>query len=213
MAWNHSDIVAGRGTGDYCDTIVSGWLNKTNNNISAFTTAQNCSSCEIEVMQYQLNSSLGYDSDVAKTFSSLTSSCGATTYTWATPTTYALNATAVATSAVKCSNSTKAYVIQSNDTCVTISGATSVSTYGLINTNQIDIACNSLPAVGGSICLPSTCSTYQLQYVDTCDSLVSSLNITKAQLLAWNPNINTGCSNLASWRGWYLCHRFVSFYL
>ncbi|KAL4995198.1 hypothetical protein BDV10DRAFT_188314 [Aspergillus recurvatus] len=25
-----------------------------------------------------------------------------------------------------------------------------------------------------------------------------------AQLLAWNPMINSGCSNLASWRGWYL---------
>lgn len=178
--------------------------------MSAFTSTQNCSSCEIAVLQYQLNSPMGYDAGVAETFASLTSSCSATTYTWATPTAYALNATAIATSTPTCSNSTTSYTVQQNDTCVTISGAESVSTYGLIYTNSLDISCNLLPAVGDPICLPKTCSTYQLQYYDTCDSITSNLNISMAQLLAWNPNINTGCSNLASWRGWYLCARFVT---
>ncbi|KAJ5800077.1 uncharacterized protein N7518_002145 [Penicillium psychrosexuale] len=99
---------------------------------------------------------------------------------------------------------TSSYSVRANDTCVTISAANEVSTYNLISENALDVACNGI-SEGKTLCLPETCTTYQLELADTCDSLVSDLNIKFAQLLAWNPNINTGCSNLASWRGWYLC--------
>lgn len=174
-------------------------------NETEYTTAQNCSMCELGIQQIQLASPFGYSDDGAADFSSLTASCSASGYTYATPTAYALNATTVSTSTPTCTGSS--YVIQGNDTCVSISGANSVSTYGLITKNALDISGDSLPVVGQSLCLPRTCTTYQLDMQDTCDSLVSGLNITMAQLLAWNPNINSGCSNLASWRGWYLCAR------
>ncbi|KAG2025158.1 hypothetical protein GB937_002919 [Aspergillus fischeri] len=96
------------------------------------------------------------------------------------------------------------YQVQANNTCVSISGAVNVSTYDLISSNALDLACNSL-SEGKTLCLPPTCTTHQLDMPDTCDSLTASLNITFAQLLAWNPIFNSGCSNLATWRGWFLC--------
>ncbi|EFX06453.1 peptidoglycan-binding protein [Grosmannia clavigera kw1407] len=191
-------------TGEYCDVLVSSWLNETNNNVSAYTSEQNCSYCELALLQYQLASPIGYDEESAEAFSSLTSSCAATTYTYSVPTmtTWALNATAVATTRPTC-NAT-AYTVQEDDTCVSISGEQNVSTYGLITTNALTLACDPLPDVGTELCLSSMCTTYQLQGYDNCDSVVADLGITMAQLLAWNPNINSGCSNLAYFRGWYL---------
>ncbi|KAJ5218703.1 uncharacterized protein N7498_000802 [Penicillium cinerascens] len=191
-------------TNEYCDTIVSSWMS----NGSTYSSAQNCSACELSIQKFQLESPFGYDDEAANYFASLTSSCGATGYDFATPTAYALNATstgtgstASATFSPPCSGF---HTVKEDESCVTISEANSVSTYSLITTNALDMACNLL-SEGRNLCLPSTCTTHQLEFGETCDSLTSSLGITMAQLLAWNPMINTGCSNLASWRGWYIC--------
>ncbi|KAK5636388.1 hypothetical protein RRF57_012100 [Xylaria bambusicola] len=64
---------------------------------------------------------------------------------------------------------------------------------------------SSPSCTGSSYIIQENDTTYQLEMTDTCDSLVESWNITFAQLLAWNPMINPPCSNLAAWRGWYLC--------
>lgn len=189
-----------RSTNEYCDEIVAGWVS----NGSEYTSAQNCSPCELGLQKLQLESPFGYSDESAEAFSSLISSCSATGYTFATPTTYALNATA--TSATRPTCLTSSYSVQADDTCVTISAANNVSTYNLISENALDVACNGI-SQRKTLCLPETCTTHQLEFADTCDSLVSDFNITFAQLLAWNPNINIGCSNLASWRGWYLCAR------
>lgn len=193
-----------RSTKEYCDEIVADWMS----NGTEYTAAQNCSVCELGVQQIQLASPFGYDDDSAEHFASLTSSCSATGYAYTTPTRYALNGTATATTTSTATPSCAGswYTVEADDTCVTISGANNVSTYGLISQNALDAACNSIYE-GRTLCLPPTCKTHQLGMVETCTSLMSSLDITMAQLLAWNPMINTGCSNLASWRGWYLCAR------
>lgn len=196
-----------RDTKEYCDTIVSSWMA----NGSPYSSAQNCSSCELSIQKRQLESPFGYSDEAAEDFISLTSSCGATGYDFATPTAYALNATstgagssATATASPSCSGF---HTVEKDESCVTISEANNVSTYGLIAANALDAACNSI-SEGKSLCLPSTCKTYQLGLTDSCDSLTRTLDITMAQLLAWNPMINTGCSNLASWIGWYICARY-----
>lgn len=196
-----------RSTHEYCDTIVGSWMA----NGSTYSSAQNCSDCELSVLKRQLESPFGYSDEAAEDFVSLTSSCGATGYDFASPTPYALNATSTgagsSASATASSSCSGFHTVEKEESCVTISEARNVSTYGLIASNALDAACNSI-SEGRNLCLPSTCKTYQLGLSDTCESLISSLEITMAQLLAWNPMINTGCSNLASWIGWYLCARY-----
>ncbi|PGH35458.1 hypothetical protein GX50_01673 [[Emmonsia] crescens] len=181
-------------TGQYCDVIAASW-NGTS------TPARDCSFCELGIQKLQLSSPFGYSEEGAADFSSLTSSCSADGYNYATPTYYALNST-TAPPAPTC---TSPYVIKEGDTCVTISRDNNVSTYRLIVENSIDINCNLLPAAGKALCIPRACETHQLQLADTCRTLVRDLNITMAQLLAWNPHINSGCSNLAAYTGWYFC--------
>ncbi|CRL29031.1 unnamed protein product [Penicillium camemberti] len=70
-------------TNEYCDEIVAGWVS----NGSEYTSAQNCSPCELGLQKLQLESPFGYSDESAEAFSSLISSCSATGYTFATPTT------------------------------------------------------------------------------------------------------------------------------
>lgn len=177
-------------------------------NGTEYTAAQKCSPCELEIQRLQLASPFGYDDESAEYFASLTSSCSAIGYSYTTQTSYALNGTATATTTSTATPTCPGpwYTVETDDTCVTISGANNVSTYRLISQNALDVDCNSIYE-GKSLCLSSTCKTYQLEMLDTCTSLVNSLNITMIRLLAWNPIINPGCSNLASWKGWYLCAR------
>ncbi|UKZ93577.1 uncharacterized protein TrAFT101_008487 [Trichoderma asperellum] len=188
-----------KASGKYCDLVVSDWINQPN-----YTSSQTCSQCELGVQQIQLASPFGFSDTLAEAFADITKSCSAANYGFATPTSYALNATTFP-SPPACTGSS--YTIKQDDSCVTISAANGMSTYQLITKNNLNLGCDNLPAVGQSLCLPtgSTCRTYQLGLYDTCETLMMSWNATLAQVLAWNPMINSACSNLASWRGWYLC--------
>ncbi|OJJ42140.1 hypothetical protein ASPZODRAFT_105672 [Penicilliopsis zonata CBS 506.65] len=180
-------------TGNYCDVQIAQW------NESEPQYNWNCSACGLEFQRIQLGSPFGYYAQEARDFASLTASCGVSGYTYTKPTPYAINASATITAtSPMCTASS--YSVQKEDTCVTISGAQGVSTFGLIQANQLDLGCFHL-APGQSLCLPPTCQTHQLEMLETCQTLVKEQNITMAQLLAWNPMIDTGCTNLASWRG------------
>ncbi|KAG6005151.1 hypothetical protein E4U21_000405 [Claviceps maximensis] len=188
-------------SGKYCDAVVADWANQPN-----YTTAQTCSQCELAIQQMQLSSPFGYSDTLAKAFADTTNSCGAANYQFATPTSYALNATVFPSLPAACTGA-DSYTIQQDDSCVTISRAKGVPTYQLITQNKLNLGCDNLPAVGQPLCLPagSTCRTYQLGLYETCETLMASWNATLAQVLAWNPMINSACSNMASWTGWYLC--------
>ncbi|KAG6168259.1 hypothetical protein E4U51_002407 [Claviceps purpurea] len=187
-------------SGKYCDAVVADWANQPN-----YTSAQTCSQCELGIQQLQLASPFGFSDTLAQAFANTTQSCSAADYKFATPTSYALNATQFPSQPPACTGT--AYTITQDDSCVTISGAKGISTHQLITMNNLNLGCDNLPAAGQSLCLPAgtTCQTYQLELYDTCETLMSSWNATLAQVLAWNPMINPSCSNLASWRGWYLC--------
>ncbi|KAF3898088.1 Carbohydrate-binding module family 50 protein [Trichophyton interdigitale] len=185
-------------SGRYCDIMVAEWRNET-----AGADDHACSFCWLGLEQIQLSSPFGYSDADAADFSSMTSSCSAEGYSYATPTKYAINSTSAAPAASPtCTGSW--YNIQEDDTCVVISGAHNVSTYNLIQENALDVGCFSLHQ-RERLCLPQQCKTHQLALRENCSSLTESLNITMAQLLAWNPMISPLCTNLASWRGWYLC--------
>ncbi|RDW83597.1 LysM peptidoglycan-binding domain-containing protein [Aspergillus mulundensis] len=184
-------------SGDYCDISVANWTSSDAN----YTADQECSYCGLAVQQKQLASPFGYTEQDAADFASLTLSCSQTTYAYATPTAYALNTTTTTPYTPTC---TASHTVADGESCVSISGDYNVSTYGLINENALTVSCNELKE-GRVLCLPEDCTIWQLDLLDTCDSIQADLNITMAQLLAWNPMINSGCSNLASWRGWHLC--------
>ncbi|KAI0540468.1 hypothetical protein GGR58DRAFT_130920 [Xylaria digitata] len=169
---------------------------------------QICSYCQLRAQQIQLSSPFGYSEVYAESFANITADCGATGYSYATPTRYALNATASAPATPTCTGSP--YTVQDGDTCISVSGSNGMSTYNLITGNALSAGCADFLATGTSLCLQRTCNIYQLQHRDRCDSLTADWNITFAQLQAWNPMINVGCSNLASWRGWYLCSSSLS---
>ncbi|KAK8127251.1 hypothetical protein PG984_008359 [Apiospora sp. TS-2023a] len=187
-------------TGRYCDTIESTSANQT-----SYPDEQACSYCELALQQNQLSSPFGYNVINAQSFASITTSCGELEYGYATPTSYALNATSSPVPTPVCQGTN--YILRENDTCVSISKGNNIPTYDLIVMNRLNVGCDNLPAPGGSLCLPvgSICTTYQLESNDTCESLVSSWNVTWAQVLSWNPMISPSCTNLASWRGWNLC--------
>ncbi|KAL7621054.1 hypothetical protein AAE478_008366 [Parahypoxylon ruwenzoriense] len=187
-------------TGEYCDLVIAPWLNQTD----PYTTAQNCSECELAVQAKQLASPFGFSEEAASDFASTTSSCQAGKYTYSTPTPYGLNATTTAPSRPACTGGAT-YSIQDGDSCNSIAEANSVSTESLISLNGLDLACDAMPAAGTPICIPATCKIRELAITDTCESITAAESITIGQLLAWNPVISSGCANLNSWRGRFLC--------
>jgi hypothetical protein len=58
-------------------------------------------------------------------------------------------------------------------------------------------------SVGQSLCLPQSCTIYNIQANDTCVGISAKNNLTYTQLRSWNPTINPSCTNLIT--GEYLC--------
>jgi hypothetical protein len=170
-----------------------------------WTSAQNCSHCQFGIRQLQLSSPFGCNTEAAFKFSSLTASCTAADYAYATPAPYALNATDPIFPTRE--PRVRSYTVQEKDSCISISLNMNVSTHGIIRINGFDISCKLLPAAGSVICLPEPCETYQLDMYERCEGIAADTGITLHQLLAWNPIINDFCSNLYGWYGWNLCVR------
>ncbi|EHK22148.1 uncharacterized protein TRIVIDRAFT_200487 [Trichoderma virens Gv29-8] len=101
--------------------------NPWNSNATGATSTELCSDCNLLIQQAQLDSPLGYDDDLASSYSSLTSSCGVTKYPTSSQSSYSLNRTttqttgrkATATAAVNACKTT--YTIKPGDTCRTFS--------------------------------------------------------------------------------------------
>lgn len=160
----------------------------------------------------QLDSPLGYASDFASQFASLTSSCGATGYSYTVPVSYALNSTTVATatatttSTIASSTPTcvASYTVGVNETCNDIAESQGVSTYDLMNANDINIFCSNI-VEGSTLCIPEKCTTVTVLPEDSCASWISTYNISMAQLLAWNPIFDSNCMRIVPWVNWQIC--------
>jgi hypothetical protein len=193
-------------TGEYCDPLVASWSNQS------LTTSQLCSDCWLGGLALELASPFGYDDVVAQNYASLTSSCNATTYSYATPTQYALNVTATtepaAVMTTMASSCTGLYEVSDDDTCNSVAQALNVSTYSLLYMNNLDLYCLNWAstAVNTTLCIPPQCETRVWQATDTCDSVVSGLsNVTVPQFLAWNPNFNALCQNAVNYIDYVVC--------
>ncbi|KAI0295011.1 hypothetical protein BC826DRAFT_1175232 [Russula brevipes] len=100
-------------------------------------------------------------------------------------------------------------VVQAGDTCETIANAASISVSTLLANNPaINSGCTNL-FIGQVLCTagqtittqppppPTTCSTTRVvQAGDTCEAIANAAGIAVSTLLANNPAVNPGCSNL-----------------
>ncbi|KAI2720884.1 hypothetical protein CBS147332_4124 [Penicillium roqueforti] len=193
-------------TGQYCDPLVASWSNQS------LTTSQLCSDCWLGGLALELASPFGYDDVMAQNYASLTSSCNATTYSYATPTQYALNVTATtkpaAVTTTMASSCTGSYEVSVGDTCNSVAQALNVSTYSLLYMNNLDLYCLNWDStvVNTTLCIPPQCETRVWQSTDTCDSVVSGLsNVTIPQFLTWNPNFNALCQNAVNYIDYMVC--------
>lgn len=203
MHWQNSK------SGQYCNPLIASWAEA-----GGLNSTQSCLDCWLGAQSLQLASPLGYDQGLAENFASLTSSCSANQYSYATPTTYALNGsdtapstpTASATSVPGC---TGLYTVQASDSCLSLSKYLNVSTYSLVVSNGWDMYCQNFNAsVGHNFCSPPTCHTYTWQAGDTCDAVVlANLSITRPQFMSWNPNFDPLCHNAVNFIGWQVCLR------
>lgn len=148
--------------------------------------------------------------------SSLTVSCKSTaSYSYVKPT--SINVTPVGGSATPtptaatCSG-TK-YTVQSGDSCQSIATANSITVNELlVSNNNIIPDCSSSPAAGTVLCIrKKACKLYTVQTSDTCSSIVASYDtlgvskFTQTQLVSWNTNLRSDCSNLIDLVGSAVC--------
>ena len=197
-------------TGAYCDPQFATWQAQGYLNVT-----QSCSDCWLGVQQLQLGSPFGYDPGLASSFSSLTSACNASKYTYTTPTAYGLNASAATVPASSSATATPppgctgSYAVQLADTCESVSQELNVSTYNLLYENSLDLYCRNFNAsVGTDLCSPPTCETYTWQAADTCASVALAFPpMSVPQFLAWNPNFNPLCQNGGNFIGYEVCVR------
>ncbi|KAI1171965.1 hypothetical protein F4777DRAFT_590888 [Nemania sp. FL0916] len=192
-------------TGDFCAPVFDAWANGD-------SSTDSCSDCILGTYQLQLSNYLGYDDDLASTFTSLTSSCQATGYPLTSPPPNYISATETATptttalpaASKPCASN---YTVQSGDDCHSISEAQGVSTNEMLYLNSLEAGCTNFPDPGTSLCMPPTCEIYTVQANDTCWGITDAYNntFTISQLVSWNIDISRGCDNLEMLTGFQIC--------
>ena len=97
------------------------------------------------------------------------------------------------------------YTIQKSDTCINLSWTKKVFTFALLSDNSLPALCAGFPAAGTEICIPQQCNIYIVSPVDTCARVVKAKGLTVAQLIEYNPNLNSRCSDLRDLAGYVIC--------
>ncbi|KAI1798650.1 LysM domain-containing protein [Daldinia bambusicola] len=191
-------------TGDFCSPIFDSWSSGNGSNDA-------CSDCVLGTYQLQLGFGLGYDEELAASFTSLTSSCQATGYTVTSPPALTVNTTATGTATSTAPAAAKtcvsSYSVQDGDDCHSISESQRVSTSQLLYYNNLEGGCSNFPVAGEKLCMPHTCDIYTIKANDTCWGIAEAYNNTFgiAQLVSWNIDISNGCDNLELLVGNQIC--------
>ncbi|KAF4545498.1 Carbohydrate-binding module family 50 protein [Lasiodiplodia theobromae] len=161
-----------------------------------------CDECELKVLQTELKDPWRYDEDLAATYASLTSSCKVTDMPATSPPSVIVSSTSAPATTPTCTG--KSVPIQNGDTCDSIAADNSISTWNLLASNGLDGGCANFPS-NGTLCVESSCETYQVSANDTCSGIAEAHNITQTQLKTYNPQLNTKCSNIDQTVGHYIC--------
>lgn len=205
-------------SGQYCKVLAAemiGISDDQSNLVDPSTYGSNndssggCIDCVLKSLQFQASSPFFAGNGAEEAYTSATASCSATGYpltaTTALFTVTSASATATAT-ASPASSCDRTYSIQSGDTCASISQSQGIGTTWLLSDNNLPAYCSGFPTISGSLlCLNHSCPTETVQANDTCQSIQAAHNLTLAQVLAWNPQLNRACSNLDMSLGLELC--------
>jgi LysM repeat protein len=100
----------------------------------------------------------------------------------------------------------KTYQIKQGDTCQSISASQQISTFDLLQANNLNAYCSNFPQ-SGTLCIPSTrsCSTYIVKQGDSCGSVAMAANATWTQIVSWNPAVAYDCSQIANLVSYAVC--------
>ncbi|KAJ3559301.1 hypothetical protein NM688_g426 [Phlebia brevispora] len=200
----------------YCLNEAQASTSTTDQSILSLPHAQLCAFCNLQKLDVQMTSPFGWDAAFVSDWETIQSDCSFSAsnaipsgllFTGTSTNGTATNVTATPTP-VPASNSScvfGSYTVESGDTCASIAAANSLSYDQLISVNGLDMNCTKLPPAGSAICLSGKCPLYTVQQSDTCVSIAEAESISWAQLIAWNPQFNTYCTNLATQVGKGIC--------
>jgi hypothetical protein len=171
-----------------------------------------CDDCFLKQIQTQLQMPLKSNSDLARTFTSLTKQCVKTGFAVITPspsTQWILWGTPTASSGstptpTGCQGTT--YAIKSGDTCQSVSSANGLNTADLLMSNNLQAFCVTFPT-SGSLCIPKAakCKAYTIKTGDTCASIGTANKLTWTQVVTWNANFGEACQSIGRYVGWTAC--------
>ncbi|KAH8904223.1 hypothetical protein BR93DRAFT_985576 [Coniochaeta sp. PMI_546] len=140
-----------------------------------------CDGCAISLLKTRLEMPLTTPSSVA----------------WSIPATTAATATSsTPTHTNGCDG--KTYTVKQGDTCLSVSLSQGIYTVQLLATNDLIAGCSDFPQ-SGSLCIPTvwTCKPHQIKDGETCNTIAKASNVTRVQLISWNPELGKSCENIA----------------
>lgn len=155
--------------------------------------------------QLQLSNSLGYNSDLLASFTSLTLSCSATDYPVTSPPPNTISQTAIPTPSTTAPVPTKScastYTVLKSDDCHSISNEQRISTSNLLYLNGLEAGCTDFPGAGTKLCMPHTCEIYTVKQNDTCFGIVGSYD-PRSLFPSWCPGISTSTGAVTTSSSW-----------
>ena len=174
----------------YCTDVIDGF--SLTDTLDSMPSAELCSTCylgRLQMMQASPYSIFNIDTFFQEALQTAVAQCA---YVGPTSTPAKLipvpSATPICVSGVH-------HTTVAGDTCDSIALAASVSTSALFLGNQPAlVTCSGTLAAGINLCMPLTCSTYQLAPADTC--LTASIAAGVKDITQYNAWINSGCDNL-----------------
>ncbi|ORY12427.1 hypothetical protein BCR34DRAFT_663821 [Clohesyomyces aquaticus] len=208
-----------RTTRDYCNIWYASFNVTNTNGLPTFyppNGTNQCNDCYLSDITADLKSPLGYSNELSSLHSSLTASCKSTSaYSYVKPTSINVtpsgNSPSPTPTASTCSGAK--YTVKAGDSCKSIASTNSITVNELLVSNNNVIAdCKTSPTAGTVLCIrKKSCKLYTVQANETCSSIASkyaSLGVSKftqMQLVSWNTNIRSDCSNLADLLGTTIC--------
>ncbi|KAF8193652.1 hypothetical protein BJ912DRAFT_959969 [Pholiota molesta] len=200
----------------FCLNIAQNSTSTDDTSIIDLPHTELCSVCTLQPLEIQMTSPFGWDANFVQNWTAIQAQCGVSynntipsslVLTNANPNATSYNVTAQPTlspaSADNCVFGN--YTVKSGDTCQSVAEALSLSYDQLVSVNGLDVNCTLLPPTGQPICLSGSCTLYTVQPADTCVKIYQAQNIGWTQLLAWNPQIDSYCSNIDSQVGKGIC--------
>ncbi|KAH6871038.1 hypothetical protein B0T10DRAFT_611351 [Thelonectria olida] len=173
-------------TKKFCYDLTRSWPSEDKMNSS-----QKCSYCHLKLLQVDQSSEFNYEEALASSFSSLTKSCGKTSFEPSTPTGSNLGSNASFTttaSATVTQSCASTYTITSEDTCNGICKSHNVSTYSLTQLNGLLVYCRDLPKAGTKLLAKKFGNKFSV-----------------TQLISWNPQLNDLCTNMPQQEDMQIC--------